>query len=110
MPISASQAMAIDANDVAFRSFGQDLLAVLERGATGAKVERLLARVAMIEVHLVRREPTATVMTGNSSELSQECRRRLLPAPDPLDFALAIGRVIANIRRALVARSRHSPI
>jgi hypothetical protein len=62
----------------------------------------------MVKIHLVRRKPPAAVAARNVSELAQECGRRLLPAADPVDLALAIRRVVLDILRALVAARRHA--
>jgi hypothetical protein len=61
----------------------------------------------VIEVHLVRGELIATIVARHLAKLPQEGCRRLLPAPNPVDLALAIRRVVLDILRALVAARRH---
>jgi hypothetical protein len=110
MTSTTPQAMAVCADDVAFRRLGEDLLTVLQCRAAGAEREGLLSRIAMIEVHLVRRKSAPAVVAGHVSQLSQECGRRVLPTPDALDLLLAICRVVPDICRALVPCARYGSI
>jgi hypothetical protein len=101
--------MAVGTNDVAFRRLREDLSPALERGPAGAKVERLLSRISMIEVHLVACESTAAIGARNFAERPQEGCRAVLPRPNSRDFALSIRSVVADIRRSLVSLRAHGP-
>jgi hypothetical protein len=63
----------------------------------------------MVEVHLMRKELAATVLTGDPPEVTQELERRALSCRDPIDLALAVPLVVEDVVRALIARTGHSP-
>ena len=63
----------------------------------------------MVEVHLMAGETTATVSTGNFSELAQESRGRFLALTHTTNFAIAVGCVIRDVPRSLVPLRAHAP-
>lgn len=105
-----SKPMTVSANDVALGRFGEELLSILQGRPRRGERELLPARISMVEVHLVRGEKTATVGTGDIAQLAEEGRGRCLASRDPFDLALAVGRVVPNIVRTLVALSAHDPL
>jgi hypothetical protein len=110
MPPPAPKSMAVRADDIALRCLGQQLGAILEGRSAAQEVEALLMRVAVVEVHLVRRKPAAAIGARNLAELSQERRRHRLAPGDALDLALAIRGVVANVGRTLVSSRSHGPL
>jgi hypothetical protein len=99
--------VAIRANDVAFRHFSEQSVALHEHGSRGRHVERLGSWVPMVEIHLVRFKPAAAVLTGNPAKLSEEFERGALPRHHPIDLALAITAVVADVVGTLIARAGH---
>ncbi len=64
----------------------------------------------MIEVHLVRGEATAAVVTWDVTKFAEERGCRVLTAPDPFDLAIAIGRAVADVVGPLVAHPGYGSI
>src|SRR6476661_3498493 len=103
-------AMAVCAHDVAFRELGEQLCSILQPSAGGAQVEALLARVAVVEVHLMPGETAGTVGAGHVPKLPEELDRRELSSADPLDLAFAIRRVVGDVVVPLVWAPRHASV
>src|SRR6266446_10244323 len=101
MTSSTTKAVAVCADDIAFRSLRKDLLAALQRGSAGAEIELLMRRISVIEVHLVASKATTTIGAWNFAKSSQEGRSRSLPKPHPFDLAFPVHRVVADICRSL---------
>ena len=101
--------MTIRAHDVALGRLREDLLAALQRGSAGTEVEALLAWIPVIEVHLVSGKPTAAVGAGDLAELTEEGGCGGLMSRHALDFAFAVGRVVADVRGSLVPLRAHAP-
>jgi hypothetical protein len=102
-----SAVMAVRADDIAFRDFGEEHAAILERSVAGIDGECLQTRLTMVEIHLRRMEDAAAVSTWDGLQLPQILGRRALTTRNPLDLALAVRGVIGNVERPLVA-GRHA--
>src|SRR4029077_10910758 len=61
----------------------------------------------MVEVHHPWRKRSATVLARSPPQISQELERRRLTDANALDFLLAIGRVISDVVRTLIASALH---
>ncbi|HYR93615.1 MAG TPA: hypothetical protein VEP48_05360 [Methylomirabilota bacterium] len=59
-------AVAVRANDIAFRDLGFENRAVLQQDLVGRDAERLRLRIAMIEVHDVRWKDAAAIKARNA--------------------------------------------
>jgi hypothetical protein len=103
-----ADAVTVRADDVAFRGFCDENLARLQQHLVGGEGEELRARVAVIEVHDPRWKGACAVRARPSSQVSQELERRCLPSADAFDLLLAMGGVVRNVVRALIARRSHS--
>lgn len=101
--------MAIRADDVAFLDFDQQTVASHEHRARRRHVEPFLARVAMVEVHLMRFEAAAAVLAGHPPQLAKEFEGRALARHDPLDLFRAIPLVVLDVVGALTGSIRHGP-
>jgi hypothetical protein len=106
---SGPQSMAVCTDNVALCCLGKDLITTLEGRPTGAEGEALLLRIPVIEVHLMGSEATAAVGARDVAEPAQKRRRCGLPPSHSLDLALPMGRVVADIRWALIAMCGHAP-
>jgi hypothetical protein len=76
--------MAVGADDVALVDFGLKARRRGEHRCSSGEAERLAARLAVIEVHLVSLEDAAAVETRNRSRLPQVVVRSVLSDPDAL--------------------------
>ena len=100
--------MAIGADNIALRGLSEQVTATPQRGAPPGEHERLLARIPVIEVHLVRREAAATVRTRHVTELAEERNDGVLTTPHPVDLALAVSGVVGGVGRTLVPFPSHA--
>jgi hypothetical protein len=102
-----ANAVTIGADDIAFRGFRDQQLARLVQHLVRAEREQLRARVTVIEVHDPRGKCPAAVRTRPSPEIPQELERRRLPDANALDLLLAMGGVIRDVVRTLIATRSH---
>ena len=100
--------MTVRADDIALCRFREDLFAILECSSAGTERERLRRLIAMIEIHLVRREPAPAVRAWYGTKLAQELGRGDLPPSDALDFSFAICGVVRDVSRTLISVRRHA--
>jgi len=61
----------------------------------------------MVEVHDPGWEYSATVLAGSPPQISQEFERRCLANANALDLVLAIGGVVRDVVRPLIALVLH---
>src|SRR5439155_7525645 len=61
----------------------------------------------MVEVHDPGWERPATVLARSSPQISQELKRRCLANANALDLRLAIGGVVRDVVRPLIALALH---
>jgi hypothetical protein len=100
--------MAVHANDVAFRDFGQKFRGGHQHRSTRHQIEPLGGRISVIEVHLERFEPLSAIRAGNSAQISEHFDSAGLPYPHSRNFEFAIAPVVGNVRRALARSRRHA--
>ena len=95
--------MAIDANHVALRDFFEDRCATLQGGSSRAEREALLFWIAVVEIHHVPGEAASTVGARHLSQRSKELDSCLLATANSLDLTVAVGGVVPDVGRSLVA-------
>ena len=100
--------MAICADNVALGRLRADLRAALQGGPAGAQIEALRGRVAVVEVHLMTGETTSAIGTWDLAERPQERGGGRLAMRDALKLALAIRRVVRDVRRPLLPLAGHA--
>lgn len=61
----------------------------------------------MIEVHLMRLESPAAILTRNTTQIAQQLELPRLPNSNSKVFALTIASVVVDVRRTLIANSGH---
>lgn len=101
MLFAAAQAVAVRADDVAFRDLAHEPFGRHQHGPTRRHVEALLAWVAMVKIHLVGLERSAAVLTRNVPEIAQQLDRPSLSDTNTPDLAVAVPTVIFDVVRAL---------
>ncbi len=107
MTLPGPKAVAVHTDHVAFRRLGEEFLPALERSVTLREGERLVSRVAMVEIHLVAFEAPATIRAGYVPKLPQELRRGNLSPPYAIDLALAVGGVVPDVVGPLARSDVH---
>lgn len=64
----------------------------------------------MVEVHLVRLEASAAVITWHTAKIAQELKRRSLPHANAFDLLLTVACVVADVEGALITQFEgHTP-
>jgi hypothetical protein len=99
--------MADGADNVALGDLGFQDISGGQHGPAARQLKRLRRWVAMVEVHLIRRERLPAIGTRLRSEVPEECQGRLLTSHYPSDLSLAVLPVVADVRGALIAEARH---
>jgi hypothetical protein len=99
--------MTIRADDVAIRDLLEKGCPWLKQYLPRCEGELFSARVSVVEVHDPGRERSATVLAGHPSQISQEPERRCLTDAHALDLFFAMGGVVRDVVRALIAPALH---
>ena len=102
-------AVADRTHDVALRELGEQALHRRAERRAARQAERLGRRIAMVLVHLVRRERSAAVRAGDHAQRAKQRQTHGLPRSDAGDLELTIPSVVRHVRSPLVSTSGHDP-
>jgi hypothetical protein len=107
--IACAHPVAVDAHDVALRDLCENALRRHEHGSTGHNVERFRGRIAVVEVHLIWLEATATVRTGNLAQFAKHLDHSILTDANTPELQLTIPTVVLDVVWSLVPPA-HDPL
>lgn len=91
--------MTVRAYDVALRDLGHQSIVLGEQRCRPAQPERLLLRIAMVEVHLMWRIHETAVGARFRLEDTKKCTCPLLTTADPGDLLVAVLPVVPPVER-----------
>jgi hypothetical protein len=93
--------MAVGADDIALGDLDQQFRPSHEHGSTFGQPECLETRIAVVEVHLVRRQDRTAIGARHAPELAEIRQGRGLPRSNSFRLATPVASVVGMIGHAL---------
>jgi hypothetical protein len=104
-----SDRVAVGTDHITLRDLGEQSIARREHRLGPREAEGFCRWIAVVEVHLVRRESQAAVSAGHPAQVPQELERRALPRHHPVDLFPAIAAVVLDVVGPLAGPFGHRP-